>query len=180
MNLQEVERLLIEAKALCGHSDFVIVGSLAALGYLACPPDNMVQSLDVDLFIKDDPERTHELNKQLGQGSAFEECWGYYLDPVMPNLPSFPLDWEHRMIVKEFASVRAHFVCPEDVAVSKYMRGEIRDQRWLKEGLRIGLLNLDIIERLAPSAPSLGDELKKAQKLMRAHRAFFTKAQRGF
>ena len=170
MNLQEVERLLIEAKALCGHSDFVIVGSLAALGYLASPPDKMIQSLDVDLFIKDDPERTHELNKQLGQGSPFEACWGYYLDPVMPDLPSFPQGWENRMILKEFASVRAHFVSPDDVAVSKYMRGETRDRRWLIAGLKIGLLNLDIIERLAPSAPSLGDELKKAQRLMTAHR----------
>lgn len=170
MNRLHLHALLRKAKALSGHREFVIVGSLAILGAVADPPDAMVMSIDVDTYMKADPGRTGELCEALGQGSPFEDEHGYYLDPVSPNLPSFPEGWQDRLILIDFGDVRAFFVDPNDVAVSKYIRGDERDMRWLREGLSSGLLNIDTIERRMGSAPTLDGELPAARKRLAGHR----------
>lgn len=170
MNRLHLHALLRKAKELSGHREFVIVGSLAILGAVADPPDAMVMSIDVDTYMKADPGRTGELCEALGQGSTFEDEHGYYLDPVSPNLPSFPEGWQDRLILIDFGDVRAFFVDPNDVAVSKYIRGDERDMRWLREGLSSGLLNIDTIERRMGSAPTLDGELPAARKRLAGHR----------
>jgi hypothetical protein len=130
----------------------------------------MVMSIDVDTYMKADPGRTGELCEALGQGSPFEDENGYYLDPVSPNLPSFPEGWKDRLILVDFGDVRAFFVDPDDVAVSKYIRGDERDMRWLREGLRTGLLSVETIERRIGSAPTLEGELPAARKRIAGHR----------
>ena len=170
MNRDQLHALLTEARKQVQHAEFVIVGSLSILGAVAEPPRTMVTSIDVDTYLKNDPQRTGELVQALGQGSAFEDEFGYYLDPVSPHLPSFPQGWQDRLIPLDFGDVKAFFVEPNDVAVSKYMRGEDRDMRWLLAGLKGGLIDLDIIERRAASAPALDGELAAARHRMAQHR----------
>lgn len=171
MKRLQLHALLRKAQELSGHSEFVIVGSLAILGAVADPPNAMVMSIDVDTYMKADPGRTGELCEALGQGSPFEDEHGYYLDPVSPNLPSFPEGWQDRLIQIDFGEVRAFFVDANDVAVSKYIRGDERDMRWLREGLRSGLLNMDTIERRIGSAPTAdSNELPAARRRMAGHK----------
>jgi hypothetical protein len=171
LNRLQLHALLRKAKELSGHTEFVIVGSLAILGAVADPPDAMVVSIDVDTYMKADPGRTGELCEALGQGSPFEDEHGYYLDPVSPNLPSFPEGWESRLIQIDFGDVRAFFVEANDVAVSKYIRGDERDMRWIREGLISGLLSMDAIERLIGSARTAENwELPAARKRMAGHK----------
>lgn len=170
MNRLQLHFLLRRAKALSGHNEFVIVGSLAILGATQEPPQQMVLSIDVDAYMKADPDQTGVLVSALGQGSAFEDEHGYYLDPVSPHLPSFPDGWQDRMIEWDFGDVKAFFVEPNDVAVSKYMRGDERDMRWLRSGLQSGLLSLETIERRVATAPALDGELQAARRRMAGHR----------
>lgn len=170
MNREQLKVLLLKAKALSNHSDFVILGSLAILGTAPVPPARMTMSIDVDAYLKADPLRTGELWKALGQGSPFEDEHGYYLDPVSPNLPSFPEGWERRLIVVDFGEVRAFFVDANDVAVSKYIRGERRDMEWLLSGLRDGLLSIPIIENRLGTANAEEGELPAARKRLAGHR----------
>lgn len=170
MNREQLHALLSEARKQVQHAEFVIVGSLAILGAVAEPPRTMVVSIDVDTYLKNDPQRTGELVQALGQGSAFEDEHGYYLDPVSPNLPSFPQGWQDRLVQIDFGDVKAFFVEANDVAVSKYMRGEDRDMRWLLAGLKAGLIDLDVIERRVGSAPALDGELAAARKRIALHR----------
>lgn len=170
MNRLQLHHLLRKAAELTGHKEFVIVGSLSILGAVSEPPDAMVVSIDVDTYLKADPGRTGDLVQALGQGSAFEDEFGYYLDPVSPNLPSFPEGWQDRLILIEFPGVKAYFVEPNDVAVSKYMRGEERDLRWLRAGLKAKLLDIDVIERRVGTAPALEGELPAARKRIAMHK----------
>lgn len=171
MNREQLHVLLLRARHLSGHAEFVVVGSLAILGAVHEPPKQMVLSIDVDVYMKADPDRTGMLVEALGQGSPFEDECGYYLDPVSPNLPSFPEGWRYRLIELDFGDVRAFFVEPNDVAVSKYIRGEERDMRWLRFGLASGLLSMAVIEHRVGSAPTLEGELPAARKRMAGHKA---------
>ena len=149
MDLGKLETLFEEARKLTGLSEFVVVGSLSALGVVqgGRVPPRMLMSIDVDCFTRQDPGRVFDLGKTLGEGSAFEAAHGYYLDPISPNLPTLPPQWEFRLIrVALRNGLTAFFLDPNDAAVSKYARGEPRDREWIQAGLSAGLLSAPIIE----------------------------------
>jgi hypothetical protein len=150
LNLEHIHHVLSEAKKITNHSDYVIIGSLSALGLGFLPPEGMVSSIDVDLYPKNDPGRADEIALVLGQGSAFEDAYGYYVDAVSPHLPTLPDGWEDRLVIHDFGDVRALFLDLNDAAISKYARGEPRDRLWIQEGLKAKVLSITIIEsRLA-------------------------------
>ncbi len=149
MDLGDLERLFEEARKLIGLSEFVVVGSLSALGVVqgARVPARMLMSIDVDCYTRQDPGRVFELRKALGEGSAFEAAHGYYLDPISPDLPTLPSQWEFRLIrVPLKNGLTVFFLDPNDAAVSKYARGEPRDREWIQAGLSAGLLSAPVIE----------------------------------
>lgn len=148
MELKDLELLLTEASRQCGHTEFVVIGSLSVLGVLDRQPvpRRMLLSIDVDCYTPDDPDRIFELAGSLGAGSPFERTHGYYLDPVSPQLPTLPTGWEHRLVRVPLAGgLAVRFLDPNDAAVSKYARGEPRDREWIRAGLAAGLLSAPII-----------------------------------
>jgi hypothetical protein len=150
VDLSHLQALFVEARRLTGHAEFVVVGSLSILGVVqkeAEIPERMLMSIDVDCYTKDDPGRIFELKEQLGEGSRFEEENGYYLDPVAPRLCTLPAQWAYRLIKVELeGQITAWFLDPNDAAVSKYARCDVRDREWIKAGLDAGLLSVPIIE----------------------------------
>jgi hypothetical protein len=143
----DLRRLFARARALTGETDYVVLGSLSALGYAGELPPRMAMSLDVDAYGKSDPERIFELAPALGQGSRFEAENGYYLDPVSPRVATLPEGWDKRLVRIELEpELAAWFLEPNDAAVSKYARMEPRDREWIRAGLRAGILSLPIIE----------------------------------
>jgi len=155
MTLDQVFKLLERARALTQHRDIVVIGSNSVLGlaeHTAIPPD-MAMSVDLDSYLKDDPGRTGELAKELGEGSAFHEKEGFYLDPVNPKLPTLPDGWEGRLLPLERNGNCAWFIDPDDAAISKYARGEPRDQRWIRAGLAAGLISMPkVLARLSKTS----------------------------
>jgi hypothetical protein len=149
MDLAHLQTLFDEARKLTGHTEFVVVGSLSILGVVqgGKVPARMLMSIDVDCFTRVDPGKVFSLQGALGEGSPFEEKHGYYLDPVSPELPVLPEQWEYRLIpVQLDRGILVRFLDPNDAAVSKYARGEPRDREWIRAGLEAGLLSLPIIE----------------------------------
>src|SRR5574340_436940 len=134
-----------EAKALTGHREFVVLGSLSVLGIMqrsSAIPARMLVSIDVDCYTRADPGRIFELKDKLGEGSKFEEEHGYYLDPVSPQLPTLPDQWQHRLIpVLLQEALVLFFLDPNDAAVSKYARCDARDREWIRAGLKAGILS---------------------------------------
>ncbi len=147
MNIAMVWNLLQAAHAACGQRDYVVVGSLSILGMeqVADIPPGMTMSVDVDCYTLADPPRIFDLQASLGEGSAFHASHGFYLDPVSPKLPTLPDGWERRCIQIEHEGLRAHFLEPHDAAISKLARGEPRDTRWVRSGLRAGLLTVPVL-----------------------------------
>lgn len=147
MNRADIDRLLIEARKLIKHPDYVIIGSLSVLGSTANPPESMIGSIDVDLYPKSDPYRASEVADVLGLGSDFEQLYGYYADAVSPMLPTLPEGWEERLIKVSFESgTAAWFLDPNDAAISKYVRSEPRDREWIRAGLAAGILSMPTIQ----------------------------------
>lgn len=161
MELKDLERLLGEAARCSGETDFVIGGSLSALGIPGAGPipPRMLMSIDVDCYTRRDPDRIFELSDSLGEGSEFRRRHRYFPDPVSPKLPTLPDDWERRLLEVPLSNgITAFFLDPDDAAVSKYARGEPRDREWIRAGLAAGLLSAPIIESRFRDTLFLDDE----------------------
>lgn len=175
MTLDQVFELLKRARDLSRHREMVIVGSNAVLGKEGTTwiPADMTLSLNCGTYLKADPGRTGDLVKALGEGSPFHREFGFYLDPVSPNLPTLPEQWEARLIPIERDNVCAWFLDPDDTAVSKYARGEDRDIRWIRAGLSASILSIDRIKRLFPKTMFLdAAEERAAQSRLEADEAW--------
>lgn len=180
MKRDDLRRLFAQARALSGETDYVVLGSLAALGYAGKVPARMAISLDVDAYGKGDPRRIFELAGALGQGSPFEAEHGYYLDPISPHVATLPAAWEARLVRIELEpGLAAWFLEPNDAAVSKYARMEPRDREWIRAGLQAGILSLPIVEaRFAQTAFVDAGESARARKALDEDRAWLKPRQR--
>lgn len=184
MNLDALFRLFDEARRISGHQDFVVLGSLSVLGleHGFTIPEAMTMSVDVDAYTRADPGRILDLNAALGENSPFHAQHGYYLDPVSPELPSFPEGWQDRLMKVERDGVRAWFLDPNDAALSKYARGEARDLRWIRAGILSGVVSTAIVKSRFPVTNFLdAAEADAARRLMDDDHAWFetVRAQRG-
>jgi hypothetical protein len=143
MKVDDLFGLLSEARRLCGHSEYVVIGSLSVLGMseVSAIPKDMTMSIDADCYTRADPGRALALQQELGEGSAYHRDHGIYFDPVSPHLPTLPPGWDDRLVRLERADVIAWFLEPHDAAVSKLARGEPRDLRWVRAGLGAGILS---------------------------------------
>lgn len=146
MKRSDLRRLFARARELTGETDYVVMGSLAALGHAGQVPARMAMSIDVDAYCRSGPARSFELAAALGQGSGFEAEFGYYLDPIAPRIATLPEGWEARLVRIELEpDLAAWFLEPNDAAVSKYARMEPRDREWIRAGLDAGILSLPIL-----------------------------------
>ena len=175
MNLDALFHILGEAGKLSGHKDFVVIGSLSILGLEADfdVPKDMIMSNDVDCYTRDDPDRIFELLGALGEHSKYHEKSGFYLDAVGPNLATLPEGWKNRLIKVERNTLRVWFLDPNDAAVSKYARGEPRDIRWIRAGIRAGVVSLPMVQARMRSTTFIDhEEQRKSKALVEADRAW--------
>ena len=148
MNASVLFDLLAAAHAECGHADYVVVGSVSVLGMsdVSAIPAGMTMSIDADCYTLTDPPRVFDLQATLGEGSYYHRLHGIYLDPVSPKLPTLPDGWQQRLIRIARSDVTAHFLEPNDAAVSKLARAEPRDMRWVRAGIAAGLVSLPMLK----------------------------------
>ena len=148
MNAVALFDLLAAAKAECGHTDYVVVGSVSVLSVsdVSAIPAGMTMSIDADCYTLTDPPRVFDLQAKLGEGSTYHRLHGIYLDPVSPKLLTLPDGRQQRLIRIDRSGVTAHFLEPNDAAVSKLARAEPRDLRWVQAGVAAGLVSLPMVK----------------------------------
>ena len=166
MNLGAVFDLLKEAGQLSGHKEFVVIGSLSILALEESfdVPGDMTMSNDIDCYTKNDPERIFDIVASLGENSPRHVALGYFLDAVTPALPSLPEGWEARMSRIERDGIVVWFLDPNDAALSKYARGEPRDRRWIRAGIRCGVVSLPVVKSRFKSVDFLDQEEQERAK----------------
>ncbi len=167
MNLEAIAVLLDEARKRIHHSEYVIVGSLSVIGLgdRVEIPARMTMSNDVDCYPSEDPVRAFDLTPALGPESEFARKFGYYLDAVSPKLPTLPDGWDDRLVeVKLDNGILLKCLDPNDAAVSKYARGEVRDEEWIRAGLEASILSMATIKQRLQSTFFLDDHEEQATK----------------
>ncbi|HWB53597.1 MAG TPA: DUF6036 family nucleotidyltransferase [Tepidisphaeraceae bacterium] len=156
MKRQQLEHILRAASGITGAEQFVVIGSQAILGQFKSPPDDLLVSIEADIFSLRSSEDADLIDGSIGEASPFHQAFGYYAHGVGEETAILPAGWKDRLIpLSGPATGGAVGLCLEvhDLAVSKLVAGREKDMEFLAGLLRHHLVDLQIIrQRLAQTA----------------------------
>lgn len=160
MRREQFEHVISAAAEVCGEAEFVVVGSQAILGTYPDAPETMLRSMEADIYPRQSPEKTDEIDGSIGDGSPFQRAFGYYAHGVAPETAKPPAGWESRLVRVEVqprvASRRAAVACcleVTDLVLAKCVAGRDRDWDFAREALRAGLVSAEEIRSRIDDLP---------------------------
>jgi hypothetical protein len=149
MRRDEFEHV-IRAAAAVVEDEIVVVGSQAVLANHQSPPETLLQSREVDVFPRTDPERADEIDGAIGDGSQFHATFGYYAHGVGPETVIGPAGWQERLVRFEVAPFRqkdgpviAWSVEVHDLVLAKLAAGRTHDLVFAAEAIAAALVDRD-------------------------------------
>jgi hypothetical protein len=160
MKREELDHIVGAAANITGEDEFVIVGSQAILGSYPQPPEVLLQSMEADIYPARAPEKSIEIDGQLGDGSMFHRTFGYYAHGVGPETAKAPAGWEGRLvrsaIPPRVVSARrpvAYFLEAYDLVLSKCVAGRPRDWDYARAAIAAGLVEVPELLARIPELP---------------------------
>jgi hypothetical protein len=78
----QLEHIVRAASGITGAPEFVIIGSQAILGQFPEAPDELLVSIEADLFSLRSQDDSDLVEGCIGEGSPFHQTFGYYAHGV--------------------------------------------------------------------------------------------------
>ncbi len=166
MNRQGLEHIVRAVAAITNRYEIVIVGSQSILG--ACPnaPEVLLRSMEADVFPLDySPELADLIDGSIGEGSPFQDVYGYYAKGVGPQTPILPAGRKERLvrIRNENTDLKVGYCLePHDLAASKLAAGREKDFEFVDVMLEHRIVQAPTLNErldLLPIAPALRTRL---------------------
>ncbi len=163
MKRSELEHVIRAASAITLDEEFVIIGSQALLGEHPDAPEQLLVSIEVDIYPRTKPEDSILVDGAIGEGSTFQDTFGYYAHGVGPETATLPERWEERLVpVKNENTGGATGWCLEthDLAVSKLAAGREKDLDFVKGLVRNRLVDISVLRdrlRVTPLESTVHD-----------------------
>lgn len=132
MRREDLEHLIWAACAVTNQYEVVVIGSQSILGAVPDAPAELLQSKEADLYPLADPTLADLIDGAIGEGSPFEERFGYYAQGVGPGTATLPEGWQKRLVrlQNQGTDLRVGWCLdPADLAASKLAAG--RDKDWV-------------------------------------------------
>ena len=152
MHRLQLEHIIRAAAGITGAAEFVIVGSQSVLGQFPQAPDELLVSIEADIFSLRDPADNDLIDGSIGEGSPFHQTFGYYAHGISEETAVLPVGWRERLIpVHNQNTGGGTGLCLEihDLAVSKLVAGREKDLDFITGLLRHRLAQTALIkERL--------------------------------
>jgi hypothetical protein len=152
MRREDLDHVVAAAAQIVGETEFVVVGSQAILGTFPDAPDSLLRSQEADLYPRRAPDKAIRIEGALGDGSPFQQTFGYYAHAVGPETAKAPAGWEDRLVAIDVpprvaSNVHAVALCldPHDVVLSKLVAFRERDWEFAEEALRAGLVDAAVL-----------------------------------
>jgi len=135
MTRTELEHVIRAAGAIAETDELIIIGSQAILGSLLDPPQELLSSMEVDLYPIPEVEQADLIDGSIGEESPFHDTFGYYAHGVGPETAVLPQNWKDRLVVISNAKtrgVKGYCLHPIDIAASKLAAGRERDIEYVR------------------------------------------------
>lgn len=162
MQRHQLEHIIRAAAGITGADRFVIIGSQALLGQFPQAPEELLVSIEADVFSLRAPADSDLVDGSIGEGSPFHQTFGYYAHGVGEDTAVLPEGWRERLISLHNENTGGGTgLCLEvhDLAVSKLVAGREKDVEFIRGLFKHGLARPEIVgHRL--QATQLVDELR--------------------
>lgn len=166
MKRHELEHILRAASGITSQSDIVVIGSQAILGQFPQAPDELLVSMEADIFPRDRPDLSIQIDGAIGERSLFHETFGYYAHGVDEMTATLTTDWQERLVpICNENTGGATGWCLEvhDLAVSKLVAGREKDLDFVGDLFRHGMADPKRIEMLLGTLLTSEDVRERAR-----------------
>jgi hypothetical protein len=144
---------VVRAAAEIVEDEVVVIGSQAILGQYPDPPNELLRSMELDVYPRNDPDRAGEIDGAIGDGSPFHRLYHYYAHGVGPETAIAPAGWENRLVRLELAPLRrtrgnvvVWCLDVHDLVLAKLAAGREHDLEFVEQLMRSGLADLGQLE----------------------------------
>ncbi|QYD70084.1 hypothetical protein KZJ38_07165 [Paraburkholderia edwinii] len=163
MERDQLEHVIRAASAITQETEFVIVGSQSILGAFPDAPESLLQSNELDIYPRVNWERLSDLiDGSIGEGSPFNQTYGYYAQGVDPRTAVLPVGWEGRLTQVATPATGGgvgYCIDVHDLALSKYVADRPKDRAFNRELIRHGMVDPVKLRKRVDLLP-VGDERK--------------------
>ena len=135
------------------------------LGQFPDAPDDLLVSIEADVFTFRNPGDADLIEGSIGEGSPFHQTFGYYAHGVAEETAVLPANWKERLIkVRNANTGDGCGLCLEvhDLAVAKLVAGREKDCSFVAALLRHKLADASVIESRLRQSPVSGERLELA------------------
>lgn len=157
MERDQLEHVIRAASAITQETEFVIVGSQSILGAFPDAPESLLQSNELDIYPRVNWETLSDLiDGSIGEGSPFNETFGYYAQGVDPRTAVLPAGWEGRLTQVATAATGGgvgYCIDVHDLALSKYVADRPKDHAFNQELIRHGMVDLTKLRKRVDLLP---------------------------
>lgn len=156
MKREQLEHIIRAACTIADDNELIIVGSQAILGQFPAAPDELLVSMEADVYPKHYPERADLIDGAIGELSMFHDTFGYYADGVAPDTAVLPRGWASRSIAIRGPGTAGNTGWAleiHDLLVSKYVAGRDKDRRFAQCALAHGLASAATLEARLVETP---------------------------
>ncbi|MEQ2005947.1 MAG: DUF6036 family nucleotidyltransferase [Limisphaerales bacterium] len=167
----QLEHIIRAAAGITGAPELVVVGSQAVLGQFPNAPDELLVSIEADVFSLRSPEDSDLIDGSIGEGSPFHQTFGYYAHGVGAETAVLPAGWRERVVpVRNENTGSGTGLCLEvhDLAVSKLVAGREKDLSFVSGLLRHQMAEMTCVEQRLTATPITAE--RRELCLARLHR----------
>ena len=157
MTRPQLEHVIRAAAGTVNVRDVVVIGSQAILGSVPDAEADLTESMEADVFPRDDPSLSIVIDGSIGEQSMFHMTFGYYGHGVGETTAVLPEGWRERLVkVDTPGTMGAVGWClePHDLAVSKLIAGRDKDARFVAALLRHGHIVVELVRVRLTQLPS--------------------------
>lgn len=167
----QLEHVIRAAAVLADDPDIVVVGSQAILGAWPDAPAVLLASIEADVFPRAHPERADVIDGAIGEGSIFQDTFGYYAHGVGPETAKAPGGWRDRLVVIDTPGTngaRGWCLEPHDLVLAKCVAGREKDLAFARAALGAGLVTGDGLRGRVDALPIAGAHAEVVRARLRA------------
>lgn len=141
MKRTDLEHIIRAATALADRDEVLILGRASILGRFPDTPDSLTGACAEVSMLPYSAAHTDLINGSLGEGSLFQDAFGYYAQGVDPA--ALPDGWEARLIrIQGEGTNQRVGLCldPHDLVAAMLAAGREEDQNFCRELSAQGLV----------------------------------------
>lgn len=173
MKRSDLEHVVAAAADISGEYEFIVIGSQAILGSMPNAPENLLFSMEVDIYPRANPEKAESIDGAIGDGSLFHGSFGFYAHGVGPETAKPPAGWEERLVRIEIPprvgsgrAAVAYCLEPHDLVLAKCVAGRERDWEFARDAMTAGIVARETLLSRIESLPVSQQERSRIKAMI--------------